>query len=349
MRTLLTILALLSVPAIGLAHEGHDHDTPSGVQTANTADSKPTPDATTGSGDLKFRYHAELSELPAEIAKGIKAAHGGFGKAPNGELYFGLNKTGLIKLSADLKTKTLVSASKLLTEGGLHNCAYLDRDGGMLILPDNNKGRLLVVKLDGSEVKALKKPDFLPKGKYAPTDADIASDGKVYVCDGYGSSKLVFTFDSESMEYGEVAFGGKTGKGRTEGKFSTNHGVTFDPKDDTLVIADRERQWAQKLTFEGEFVEGYDMDRHNPCDVDFVEFNGERLMVAGCLTGPDKGVVQILRDGKVVSTLRPMIDLGLNQFRHIHNAAGVTVDGKLYVLCYGWNPGCYAVLEHVAE
>ena len=72
-------------------------------------------------------------------------------------------------------------------------------------------------------------------------------------------------------------------------------------------------------------------------------------MVAGCLTGPDKGVVQILRDGEVVSTLKPKLDLGLSQFEHIHNAAGVVVGGKLYVLCYGWNPGCYAVLEHVKE
>lgn len=343
--TLLAVALIIGAMNTATAHEGHDH----GVETAYKGDAKPTPGATTGSGDLKFKYNAELSELPEEIAKGITAAHGGFGKAPNGDLYFGLNKTGLIRLSADLKTKTLVSASESLLKGGLHNAAYIDRDGGMIVLPDNNNGRILVVKLDGSEVKTLGKPSILPDGKYAPTDVDIASDGKLYVCDGYGSSKLVFTIDLDKMDYDEVKFGGRTGKGRTEGKFSTNHGVTFDPTDDTLVIADRERQWAQKLTFDGEFVEGYDMDRHNPCDVDFVEFNGERLMVAGCLTGPDKGVVQILRDGKVVSSLRPLMDLGLSQFRHVHNAAAVTVDGKLYVLCYGWNPGCYAVLEHVTE
>ena len=343
-----TLGALLILPVLASAHEGHEHELATGVETGNKAQHH-SANATTGSGNLQFKYHPELSQLPEAIAKGIRKAHGGFGKAPNGEVYFGLNGTGLIRVSADLKTKTLVSASLSLLQGGLHNCAYVDRDGGSLVLPDNQNGRILIVKLDGSEVKTFAKPDFLPAGKYAPTDADIAADGNVYICDGYGASKTVFTLDLDKMAYGEVKFGGIAGAERTEGKFSTNHGVTFDPTDNTLIIADRERQWAQKLTCNGKFIEGYDMDRHNPCDVDFVEFNGKRLMIAGCLTGPDKGVVQILRDGKVVSTLKPKLDLGLEQFNHVHNAAGVVVNGKLFILCYGWNPGCYAVLEHITQ
>ena len=363
-------LALLSLVVIDgpllFAHEGHEHAEKAtdkvaseaegtgnqaahaGVETA-FASGKPKEDGVTGSGDLKFRYHRELSELPANIAAGIKAAHGGFGKAPGGELYFGLQGTGLIRISADLKTKTLVSATKSLLHGALHNCVYIDQDGGILVMPDPAKGRVLLVKTDGTEVKTFGRPDFLPNGKYAPTDADLAGDKKIYVCDGYGSSKLVFTLDLEGQKFGEVKFGGPAGAGRKEAKFSTNHGITFDPVDGTLIVADRERQWAQKLTCDGEFVEGFDMAGCNPCDVDFVEFNGERLMVVGCLTGPKNGAVQILRDGKVASTLLPLHDLGLNQFRHVHNAVGVVVDGKLFVLCYGWNPGCFAVLEHIVD
>ncbi|CAN0359892.1 unnamed protein product, partial [Ectocarpus sp. 4 AP-2014] len=226
---------------------------------AYKAESTPIEGATTGSGDLKFRYHAELSELPEEIAKGIRPAHGGFAKTPSGDLYFGLQGTGLISLSADLKTKTLVSDADFLTQGGLHNTTYIDRDGGMLVLPDNDNGQIHIVKTDGTEVKTLGKPAILPEGKYAPTDADLASDGKVYVVDGYGESKLAFTIDLDKMDYDEVKFGGPAGPGRQEGKFSTNHGITFDPTDDTVLIADRERQWAQKLKLDGEFVEGYDM------------------------------------------------------------------------------------------
>jgi hypothetical protein len=361
---LLAFVCIACQPLIAHAHEGHGahshapavaatpltsaQESGADVETAFENDD-PSADAVTGSGKFKFRYHADLSKLPANIAAGIKNAHGGFAKTPSGDVYFGLNGIGLIKLSADLQTKTLVSNSESLLMGGLHNCTHVDRDGGFLVLPDNQTGRVLMVRTDGTEVKTLGRPPFLPDGNYAPTDAQVADDDKLYVCDGYGSSKSVFTIDLERREYEAMKFGGKTGEGQQPGKFSTNHGLTFDETDGTLMVADRERQWVQKLTTEGKFIEGYQTDQANPCDVDFVEFDGERLMVVGCLSSPENGVVKILQDGKVVSTLKPLKDLGLDQFKHIHNAIGIVVDNRLFVLCYGWNPGCYAVLEHIAE
>lgn len=330
------------------AHEGHDHDHPADVETG-FVDAEPKADGVTGEGDFQFRYNAKLSELPKRIARGIKRAHGGFAKTPSGEIYFGLNGTGLIRLSADLKTKTLVSSSDSLLKGGLHNCTHVQRDGGFLVLPDNRNGRVLMVKTDGTEIKTLGRPKFLSDGKYAPTDVAAGGDQNLYVCDGYGASKTVLTIDLKTQDYGEPKFGGKAGPKQEPGKFSTNHGIAFDDQDDTLLIADRERQWLQKLSYDGDFIEGFQTDEANPCDIDFVEYNGDRLMIVGCLTSPELGVVKILKDGQVVSTLKPKKDLGLNQFKHVHNAAGVTVDGKLYVLIYGWNPGCYAVLEHITD
>ncbi|TWT96187.1 hypothetical protein Pla108_32750 [Botrimarina colliarenosi] len=352
----LCLTTLLVAAPVAFAHPGHDHqdrflvtaDAPAPVSTA---------DAVTGSGDLQFRYRADLSELPEEIAKGIKKAHGGFAKTPSGEIYFGLEGTGLIRLSADLTTKTLVSTNDAMAGGALHNTTYLDRKGGMLILPDPARGRVYATRLDGEVVATLGRPEVNDYYKnldnaYRPTDADMASDGVVYVCDGY-AGRYVLTADLDDEKFFDRNFGGKVqGAGRTEGEFSTNHGVTFDPTDDTLLIADRERQWIQRVTLAGEFVEGFDTGGGDVCDVDFVDWKGERLLVAGCLKsggGAEPGFVQILRDGKVVSTLKPKIDLGIELFQHIHNAAGVVVDGKLFVLCYGWNPGCYAVLEHVTE
>jgi hypothetical protein len=352
-KTPIAILAIVMICVVGRdsfthAHEGHNHDETVEVDTAD-GDATPDSDRVTGSGDFRFRYHAELSKLPANIAAGIKKAHGGFAKTPSGEIYFGLNGTGLVRLSADLKTKTLVSSSESLVKGGLHNCTHVDRDGGFLVLPDNRTGRILMVRTDGTELVTLGRPKFLAKGKFAPTDVTAAGDSNLYVCDGYGASKSVFTIDLDQREYGELKFGGVAKPGKQKGKFSTNHGIVFDDADNTLIVADRERQWLQKLTYDGEFVEGFPTDRANPCDVDFVEYRDERLMIVGCLKSPEDGVVKILRKGKVVSTLKPKKDLGLKQFRHIHNAAGVVVEGKLYVLCYGWAPGCYAVLQHISE
>lgn len=350
--------ALLAALTAGVvyAHPGHDQRDHFVAADASPA-APPSEDAITGSGDLRFRYRADLSELPEAIAKGIKRAHGGFAKTPSGEVYFGLEGTGLIRLSADLKEKTLVSASDEMAGGALHNTTYLKHNGEVLALPDPARGRVYLTRLDGEVVATIGRPavnDYYknPENAYRPTDVDRGNDGELYICDGY-AGRYILTADLESATITDRYFGGKVqGDGRQEGKYSTNHGVTYDPLDATLLIADRERQWIQRMTLEGEFVEGFDTGGGDVCDVDFVEWKGERLMVAGCLKsggGAEPGFVQLLRDGKVVSTLKPKVDLGIEEFQHIHNAAGVVVDGKLFVLCYGWNPGCYAVLEHVAE
>jgi hypothetical protein len=347
------------LPLVARGHEGHDHpeheaDAP--AEPAAAAD----PNATTGSGELRFRYRADLSELPENIARGIARAHGGFAVAPSGEVYFGLEGTGIIRVTADLKTKTLLEPNEATTGGGLHNTTYIDRDGiakgGVLVTPDNNRGRVLVLTLGGEVIATLDRPDAeidphygdINNG-YAPTDTALTPDGTLYICDGYGPGKRVLTADLDKMVYTPQVFGGPVpGEGRTEGKFSTNHGVTYDPIDKTLAIADRERQWVQKLDLDGSFVSSIDTLGANPCDVNYVEWQGAPLVVVGCLVGPngEPGVVQLVRGDKVVSTIRPKVDLGLDQFQHVHNATGVVVDGKLHLLVYGWNPGCYAVLEH---
>ena len=239
--------------------------------SVDTAVGDGTPDSSnvTGSGEFRFRYHAELSKLPKNIAAGIAKAHGGFAKTPSGEIYVGLNGTGLIRVWADLKTKTLVSKSDSLVKGGLHNCTHVNRDGGFLVLPDNRTGRILMVQTDGTKIKTLGRPPFLGKGKFAPTDVAAAGDSNLYVCDGYGVSKSVFTIDLDQGKYGELKFGGAAGPGKQPSKFSTNHGIVFDNVDNTLIVADRERQWLQKLTHDGEFVRGIKTDHANPCDVDF--------------------------------------------------------------------------------
>ncbi len=129
------------------------------------------------------------------------------------------------------------------------------------------------------------------------------------------------------------------------------HGITWDPNDETLTIADRELHRFQKLKTTGEFVSEYGVDGANPCDIEFVDWQGGPMAVVPCLRGKgdSAGVVLLMHGEQIVATLKPKDDLGLEQFEHIHNAIGVVVDGKLHVLCYGWSPGCYAVLEHIAE
>ena len=348
------LLAWALSPAVSNAHEGHDHSEGIDVSTPQPSES----DALTGEGDYRFRFNAELSRLPEAISAGIGRAHGGFAKTPSGEVYFGLEGTGLIRISADLREKTLVSQSPSLIAGGLHNTTFVDRDGGLLVLPDNNTGRVLVVSTDGEPVATLGRPgadidEYYadPDNGYAPTDTEfVAPDGMVYVTDGYSDSKNVLAVDLDKQAYVRRIAGGKAPKGQqTPAKFSTCHGLVWDPIDETLAIADREHHWVQKLNLDGDFVSGYQVDGGNPCDIDFVEWRSEPLTLVSCLRakGWGFGVVHLLRGTEIVATLKPKDDLGLEAFDHIHNAVGVVVDKKLYVLCYGWNPGCFAVLEHV--
>ena len=76
------------------------------------------------------------------------------------------------------------------------------------------------------------------------------------------------------------------------------------------------------------------------------------VTVVGALHGPDrdKGApVYILKGDKVVSTIMPKEELGLEKFQHIHNATMRTVEGKIYLIVQAWNPGDFAVLEQVAN
>ena len=83
-----------------------------------------------------------------------------------------------------------------------------------------------------------------------------------------------------------------------------------------------------------------------PCDIDY---EGKYDFI-GSLNNPDKtkgAPVYILQNDKVVSTILPKEELGLEKFMHIHNATMRTIDGKIYLIVQAWNPGDFAILEQV--
>ena len=51
----------------------------------------------------------------------------------------------------------------------------------------------------------------------------------------------------------------------------------------------------------------------------------------------------------MVSTIMPKEDLGLENFKHIHNAVLHKVKEKFYIIVQAWNPGDFAILEQVIE
>jgi hypothetical protein len=45
----------------------------------------------------------------------------------------------------------------------------------------------------------------------------------------------------------------------------------------------------------------------------------------------------------------PKEDLGLENFKHVHNAVLREYNNKLYIIAQAWNPGDFAILEQVKK
>ncbi|MFZ0964435.1 MAG: hypothetical protein WAO35_26520, partial [Terriglobia bacterium] len=59
--------------------------------------------------------------------------------------------------------------------------------------------------------------------------------------------------------------------------------------------------------------------------------------------------IYILEDERLISTIMPKEDLGLENFVHIHNAALRRINGRFYILTQAWNPGDFAILEQAGS
>jgi hypothetical protein len=47
-------------------------------------------------------------------------------------------------------------------------------------------------------------------------------------------------------------------------------------------------------------------------------------------------------------TVRPKEELGIELAQHLHNVIWYEYEGRVFLLCQSWNPGCYFVLEQVS-
>lgn len=85
---------------------------------------------------------------------------------------------------------------------------------------------------------------------YMPTDMAIASNGDVYVADGYGNARIVH-FDAKGAYVNEW---GGAGHGHAPGQFSTPHAIAIDSKD-RLYVADRNNVRIQVFNAKGKFLQ----------------------------------------------------------------------------------------------
>jgi hypothetical protein len=351
----------ISLSGFAGAHDvpgAHSHDADPGpaVGGGGGADAPPgAEDRQTGQGEWTFRWNRELSELPDEARKVLAGAHGGFAVdwQGNRDVYFALKGAGIIRMSADLKKKEVVRLDPFLMEGNYHNTTLIHDDQGKayLALPDNEKNRVYIIGLDGKVVQVL---DY-PRGNqyydtwqpFVPTDVAQAPDRSIYIVTGYSPGDFVVTANPFTGAWNKLIFGGK---GAEHGKFNTGHGITWNPRQMTMDIADRPNSRLESYGLDGTYKSTVPLEAGSlPCDLDFMD----DFTVVGCLDGPkDKGPAPIYildKEGKLLSTVKPKADLGLDLFTHVHNATWHAIGSgdskKVFILAQAWNPGGFAVLE----
>jgi hypothetical protein len=322
-----------------------------------------------GQGKLKFKVLYTSDHLPPEAQKALVNAHGGFAvdrRPGKEETYFALPGAGILQISSDLKTINLLDTPDEMRKVNLHDTnIWYDKDGTpYLVMPANNDGKIFTTSLDGKLVHTLNAPTaaadfeqpevhdyFLGGGNFSPTAVEYL-EGLYYVTTGYCNLDYVLTARvTPEQRFGAVwndlAFGGK---GDGIGQFGTGHGITKLPGKLRLDVADRPHARFERFTRYGHYLSSLPMPSGSlPCDINYLD---SQYSVVPALEGPDKSKgapIYILKNEKLVSSIMIKEDLGLPNFKHIHNAAIREIGNKFYIMALAWNPGDFAILEQVME
>ena len=252
--------------------------------------------------------------------------------------------------------RELIRLPEKLTQLNFHSTTLGEFDGEVrLFLPANNDEMVAVVNLEGELDFVLPKPAFEAyqdeEARFNPTDTVLVGD-TLYVADGYGEN-YICAADLLTRSWNDI-WGGKTECRTENGKFATAHGIThYHSHHHHLVIADRPNSRLQVHDLDGNYEQSMLLPEGAwPCGIDYIEFEGHHLAVIGNLKDPQEGrpAPIFILDGethKVLSTIRPREDLGLDLVQHLHNVVWHVENGQLYLICQAWNPGFYFVLERV--
>ena len=304
-----------------------------------------------GQGFWKFVAARELTPVPPEALPKIKGAHGTI--IVDGErdlVYWGLEGVGWVGFSNHLSQSWVVPGDPTFAHGNLHGADILPRKGKLplVVVADNNDGEVYLTDTSFQHAETLRIPGLEPyadKKGFAPTDAAFVSADEIWVTDGYGKAYFMPATGSP-FQYTGKYYGGK--------KISnTPHGITYDPRDHTLIVSARPEGQLKRWDRKGEhFTDIAGLPAGSTvCDVDLW---GDYAL-APCLDGPKgtPGPIYIinLKTRSIVSTLRPKEDLGYADAQHIHDAAwyvaGKGAKREVYVLFTNWNPGGVGALKLV--
>lgn len=234
----------------------------------------------------------------------------------------------------------MTGGNKSLCSGTPHGLKIKNEDGVLYLYHANNDQKLSKTTLNGDVVwDVLGNFGQDPALPYRPTWFAVPPKSEyIYLCDGYGSNQ-VYVFDVNG-KFMNKTYGGR---GADHGKFSTNHGCTYDPRNGQIAVSDRENHRIEYFDFDNhspdKFSYSHTVDMRpqmgngtRPCNLRmYPEQDG--LAVLPDLTGP---VAILDKDNVVVSVVKVSELLAADEHKHPHDAI-LLPNGDLVVAT--WNPG----------
>ncbi|MDU0352872.1 hypothetical protein RS130_02070 [Paraglaciecola aquimarina] len=281
-----------------------------------------------------YEYQPNLLQLPKEVK--IKHAHG-LTRDNQDNIYLAyeshdiddqthaiamFNKHGqFIKYIGDSK----------LAWGSPHGLDLVYENGRKYLYLSNNWLTVRKIDMQGNLVwQSDKAPDHAPyqteKPKYRPTDtATNPNSQQVYIADGYGSS----TISERDKNNGQ--FSQKIWTGEQSGKhFKTPHGVSYDSRNDQILVADRENSRIVAYNPQGKFIQTIEGDGiSRVCNTDTWQ---DQLLVPNL-----NGTVSYLdKNNQLIDTIEINQVLGEKGHKHPHDAIFMS-NGDIVIGT--WNPG----------
>lgn len=301
-----------------------------------------------GYGDFKYQYMPDLLKPPA--GANMVNCHGLVTDLDN-NIYLTYENDGgktdsncLIKWKPDgTSAEFMTGGNSALCSGTPHGLKLAVEQGTQYLYHANNNEKLTKTTLDGTIVWQ-KTGNFGqdPKVPYKPTWFAIIPDSDyVYLCDGYGSNN-VYVFHIDGTFTGKT-YGG-VGNRSQHGKFSTNHGCTWDPRFNMIGVSDRANSRLEYFEIDPKSPDKFEYKRTVdlratglgagtlPCNVRIYEDQEGRAIVPD-LAGP---VAVLDRDDKLISIVNVSELLAEEGTRHPHDAIFLP-SGDMVV--GAWNPG----------
>lgn len=206
-----------------------------------------------GHGEFKYKVHKDWGNLDASSTP-VNNCHE-MVMDSKGRLIMVTDEVRNNIIIYDKSGRLLDSWSNQLTDG--HGLSLSDEGGEeFLFITDTEIGKVFKTTLNGQIISTIHHPSTIgiyeEDDPFKPTETAIASNGDIYVADGYGSQYIIqYNSSGEYIRH----FGGD---GDGDSQLSTAHGICIDDRDKnntTLLCTSRNHNSFKRFTMEGEYLD----------------------------------------------------------------------------------------------